>query len=413
MQKKRLTILEMLKALGPGAWITAALIGPGTVTTSIVAGARFEYALLWGVTFSVLASIIYQSMTARVALVGGKDLIESISEVTASKALQNFLKGFFLAVVLVACFAFQAGNMIGAAIGMKALTGVSQEVSAIIQAVVLLLIILLGSYKRIEKLMVFFVLLMSISFLVSAFAAGPNLLDVIKGAVVPSIPEGSFLTVIGLIGTTIIPMNLLLHSILVRERWKSAENLPEANADLKISICIAGIMTAGIIVTSGTLLFGRDVNAAVLQFHQMLEPLLGEFAARMVGGTGLMIAGFSSAIAVPLTAGYVMSRVFKWENHFASNAFRITTLIIVLFGAAFTYLNQRPVQIILAAQVINGLFLPFVTIFIMYIMNSKKLLGDAVNNLTENILGGAATLLAIFLGVRGFYAAITAIMSRF
>lgn len=413
MEKRKLTFMEMLKAVGPGAMITAAFVGPGTVATCTTAGASYGYTLLWAVTFSVVATIIFQSMTARVALVGKKDLVQAIAELTDNKTVQFILRAFVLTVVLIACFAFQAGNLIGAAIGMNAVTGLTQETSAVILGVAVLAVVLLGSYKRIEKIMIFFVLVMSVSFLVAAIGVGPNVLAVLKGAFVPVAPEGSFVTVIALIGTTIVPMNLLLHSIIVRERWDSPENMLEAKIDSRISISIGGIITAAIVVTSGTLFFGKDVNTAVMQFHQMLEPVLGSFWARMVGGTGLMVAGFSSAIAVPLTAGYVMARMFGWENQFSNNKFRLVTLIIVLFGTVLAYLNKRPVEIIILAQAINGIFLPFVTCFIMYAMNSKKLLGDAVNKLGSNVLGGLATAVAIFLGVRGFIGAVGRIAGMF
>jgi Mn2+/Fe2+ NRAMP family transporter len=93
--------------------------------------------------------------------------------------------------------------------------------------------------------------------------------------------------------------------------------------------------------------------------------------------------------------------------------FRASTLVIVAFGTILTYLNKRPIEIIIIAQAINGMFLPFVTVFIMYAMNSRKFLGDAVNSLAANLLGGAATLVAIFLGIRGTYAAIGRIASWF
>lgn len=396
-------LLNKLKNLGPGILVTAAFIGPGTITACTLAGANFGYALLWALVFATIATIILQEMSSRLGTITQKGLGEVLLD-----ALQNSIfKWPLIVLIIVALYggnsAYEAGNLAGAALGIEAITEQNDWIfsTAIITLSLLgALILLRGSYKQIERVLIGLVLLMALSFVLTFFVVQPQLLSMLSGMFTPSIPEGSLLTVIALIGTTVVPYNLFLHASAAKNHWQNADNLVQARTDTITSIGLGGLIAILVVSTAAASMFahGIAVNSAS-DMAQQFEPLFGSFS-RYLLGIGMFAAGLSSVITAPLATGYAISEIMQFKGGTQSKAFKFVSLSIVLAGAILAMTNIKPIEIILLAQFANGLLLPIVASFLLYAMNHKKLLGKYSNTLTANLLGGSVVLLTAVLGIR-------------
>jgi Mn2+/Fe2+ NRAMP family transporter len=241
---------------------------------------------------------------------------------------------------------------------------------------------------------------MSISFLITAILTKPDILAMLKGTFVPSIPENSIFIIIGLIGTTVVPYNLFLHASLVKEKWKTKEDLSSAKKDTFISIILGGIVSMAIIVAATATTNGNIANA--FDLAKGLELLYGEYAKYLLG-IGLFAAGITSAITAPLAAAYVAKSCFGWNGTLKDYRFRVVWAIILVLGVVFSSLQFKPVEVITFAQVANGLLLPIVAIFLVWIVNKTAILGSYKNTLFQNILAITIILIAIMLGIKGIY----------
>ncbi|MCI0523540.1 MAG: Nramp family divalent metal transporter [Bacteroidales bacterium] len=389
--------------LGPGALVTAAFIGPGTVTTCSLAGAQFGYALLWGLTFSVMATIILQEMSARLGIITRYGLGEALRAHFSTPAARIVTIILVVSAITIGNAAFQTGNILGASIGMHSLItadALSLRFWVALTAATAFLLLLAGSYKLIERVLVSLVILMSITFLTTAIIISPHLPEILKGMFVPSLPSGSILTLVGLIGTTVVPYNLFLHASAVQERWKDASGLGEARTDISVSVILGGLISMAIVVTSAVAFFGTGNSVTDASgFAVQLEPLLGRWA-RLVISIGLFAAGISSSITAPLAAAYATAGIFGWKRDLASWRFRMIWMFILLAGTLFSMLGFRPLEAILFAQAANGILLPVIAIYLLSVMNSRKIMGGKVNSRISNVAGIIVVLIALGLGIR-------------
>jgi Mn2+/Fe2+ NRAMP family transporter len=290
--------------------------------------------------------------------------------------------------------------MSGAALGLEAINGGSLPFGmapVIITIALFASAMLIFSKPRwVENILIGLVLLMSAAFILTFLLIRPDLGELLQGFV-PSIPDGGLMTAIALIGTTIVPYNLFLHAASVRERWNK-EQLPEAQLDTTISIGIGGLVSMTILATAAASLFGtgKTIENAV-DMAQQLTPLFGNMATITLGA-GLFAAGLTSAITAPLATGYIVQEIFKSSN--SRRPFQIGALLVILSGTFAALLGYRPVELILVAQIANGLLLPIIAIFLLRLANNRKLLGEYANGLKANILGAAILLITTALGFR-------------
>jgi manganese transport protein len=254
-----------------------------------------------------------------------------------------------------------------------------------------------GSYRTIERVLVAMVLLMSVVFFVTAAAVSPGPLVIARNLAVPALPQGSLVTAMGLIGTTIVPYNLFLHANVARERWHGERGLRNARADLVVSILLGGIVSMSILVT-GAAHPGSGVTSAA-DMALALEPVLGTWARSFLA-VGLFAAGFTSAITAPLAAAFALSGIFGWVSDMRSPLFRGVWGAVMFVGAVFAALSTQPVRAIVLAQAANGILLPAVAIFLLVVMNDRRVLGTAANGWMANFLGGVVVLLTVVLGAR-------------
>jgi Mn2+/Fe2+ NRAMP family transporter len=258
-----------------------------------------------------------------------------------------------------------------------------------------------GTYAVIEKLLVALVLLMSVVFLATLVQVAPDPMDMLRGAFLPRVPDGALLTVIALVGTTVVPYNLFLHASAVQEKWPATlppeQALREARLDTGLSIGLGGLITLAVMSTSAAAFFGTGSSFSAAEMARQLEPLLGS-GARYFFAAGLFAAGLSSAVTAPLAAAYAVCGVLGWSKRLDSPRFRRVWMAVLLFGSLFAVLGTRPLAAILLAQAANGLLLPVCAIFLLVVMNRGERLGGFANGPVANLAGVAVVLVTLLLG---------------
>lgn len=408
MSKEKKSFIDRLKIIGPGAIITASFIGPGTVTTATRAGASFGFALLWAVLFSIIATIVLQEMTARLGIITRKGLGDAVREQFTNPILKYGSMWLVMIAISVGCAAYMAGDLLGTSLGITTLTGVPSNILGPIIGIVILFLGLSGSYKLIERVMITLIVVMSFTFITTMIIAKPDLGELFKGAFIPSMPSGSIIMVIALIGTTVVPYNFFMHSTMVQERWSKPSDLKEARWDTIISISIGGLITAAILITAGAMIKGMEVTSAA-DLSVQLQPILGDWA-KVFMSLGLFAAGFSSALASPLGAAITVGSVLKWENGMKDKRFKAVFITIMVIGIVSSGLGFNPLDVLLFAQALNGILLPVIAILLLIFMNNKNRLGEYTNSLKANIFGGIVVLICTGLGLYSLIDAIKAFM---
>ena len=392
----------MTGKFGPGILVAAAFIGPGTVTACTLAGSNFGYALVWALVFATLATLVLQDMAVRLGVGAQLGLGEALMQTASVPALKWLVGSLVFSALLIGNCAYEGGNLAGGALGLDAILLEASPGQGVLVAVLAMLaagVVLIGKYALLERLLIGLVLLMSLAFVFSAILVPPDFGAFFSG-LVPAIPEGGTLTAIALIGTTIVPYNLFLHAAAARKKWTSETGTRAARTDSALSIGLGGLVSILILSTAASSLFksGLDVTSAA-DMARAIEPTFGE-ASRFLIGIGLFAAGLTSAITAPMATAYALSEIIGGNEARKSKLFRGIALFVVLAGAAISLSGIRPVSLILIAQYANGLLLPLVAAFLLYVMNRKDLLGVHANGLAPNVAGSMVVLITFGLGLR-------------
>lgn len=393
---KQYTLKDKIKAVGPGAMITASFIGPGTVSTATQAGAGFGYALLWAVIFSIITAVVLQEMSARLGIVTRNGLGEAIVKQFENETLRKLSIILVGGSITLGCASYISGDLSGTALALSTLIGVESRFFGPIIGIVVFLMVYKGSPKVLEKILTVMVAIMAFVFITTMFIAKPDLVALSKG-LVPTIPDKGMIYIISLIGTTVVPYNFFIHATSARDNFKTTDELVLSKWDTYASIIVGGLITSSIVITSATLMYGKSVTSAADMATQ-LEPLLGSWAKTFMG-IGLLAAGLSSAIATPLGASYTLAGLLGWEYNNKDKRFRNTNLVIVAIGIIVSGLGLNPLTIITIAQALNGIILPVIAIFLVYITSSKKQLGEFKNSKAITVVGSIIALITVFLGM--------------
>ena len=373
--------------------ISAAFIGPGTVTTAASSGANFGFALLWALVFSTFACVVLQEASARITIISGKNLGQAIREQFKDRTSGLFVLLLVLGAIILGCAAYEAGNILGGVAGAALGTGISAQLLTVFIGLAAGLLLYFSSTVVVARVMGVVVALMGIAFLVTAISLGPSLMEILKGSFIPSMPSGSSLLVIGLVGTTVVPYNLFLGSGIAGN-----QSLKDLRIGLSVAVIFGGIISMGVLVVgtsvSGT--FSFDALA------DTLSTKLGAWAS-VIFSLGLFAAGFSSAITAPLAAAITAKGLFgssqsqNWDEH--SWRYRMVWLGVLLTGIVFGISNVKPIPVIIIAQALNGILLPFVAIFLITVVNDLGLMGKSnLNGTISNISMAVVVVVTIFLG---------------
>ena len=389
---------------GPGLLVTAAFIGPGTITSASIAGANFGFTLAWTLLFSVIVTISLQSMAARLGVATGQDLAQALRAHIHTPLFKIIAAILVISAIGVGSAAYEAGNLSGASLG---LVGIFPEVNSQIWtpliAIFSALLLYSGKHKVVESALIILVLLMSLVFISTLIIAAPPIEQLLKGFI-PSMPHGSMTTVLALIGTTIVPYNLFLHSgILAAKHDKNSDTdkvIKQTNLDTGISITLGGVITLAILSTASVAFYGTDAGKiSAANMASQLEPLLGN-AAQYFFAVGLFAAGLTSAITAPLAGAYAVCGMLGWSNDMKSRQFKWVALVILVFGATVASLRLDPIAVIIFAQAANGLLLPIVTFYLVWLVNQKAVMGKYTNSALVNLL--TLPMLLLILGLSSY-----------
>ncbi|NQX85542.1 MAG: divalent metal cation transporter, partial [Flavobacteriaceae bacterium] len=329
---------------------------------------------------------------------------EVIREELKQPVVKIFAIVLILSAIVVGNAAYEAGNISGGVLGLETifgehhleLRGFSLNYFSLAIGVFAFILLYIGNYKILEKALITLVVLMSLSFLITAIMTQPDMGAILNGFI-PQFSDDSILTIAGLIGTTVVPYNLFLHAALVKEKWQHKKDLKYAKKDTLIAIVLGGIVSMCIIVSAAAIQTTSVSNAADLA--KGLEPLFGRFSNYFLG-VGLFAAGITSAITAPLAAAYVASGCLGWSSDMKTIKFRSVWILILILGVWSSSSGIKSIEIIKFAQVANGILLPIIAGFLVWIVNRRSILGHYKNNKQQNIIGIIILAITIFLGLK-------------
>lgn len=398
-----MVFIEKIKKTSPAAIVTAAFIGPGTITTCIKAGYTQSFELLPIMIIATVISILIQSFAAKIGIVTQTSLSRNIMTCSQNKLLKLFFVAIIICAILIGNCAFEAGNITGAALGRQLFFNNSTPTLSIIIVTILAFLVLWnGNIDWLQLVLKMIVLLMSLCFFISAIIVKPSLIQIFTD--IWSLNFSKNAVLIGaLIGTTIGPYGIFLHSSAAAETWHTPSKLKEMYLDTIISISLGGLMSCFIIIVAACSASQLNIDTLTIKnFSSALEIPLGSFG-RNVFLIGLFAAGLSSAITAPLGAAYTISEISSTSKvDTKSVKFRIIWGSVLLVGFFSSIMwGSSPTNLIIFAQLANAFILPIIMIFLLYCLNSKRM-GRYKNSVFSNLLVVLLIIISILLIFKNF-----------
>lgn len=387
--------------LGTSSIVVAAFIGPGTVLTCASAGLQFGYALGWVLIFSTLAVFVLQSFTASTGILAGLGLGEAIRHTVTQPILRPLVNLLVVLGLWLGCAAFEMGNLLGAASGVAALAGGPEDLRVLVVVLGLAAgALLLLDLKILVRIFTALVALMSLLFIAAMALAPIDWGAALRGLLVPEVPADSLLTVIALIGTTVVTYNLFLHASACKQYWRVEPDTRVAwrreLGGMAVFLPIGGLISFAILGVGATLGADTGTVTGVGMFAALLEPVAGN-AARLFFGLGLFSAGLTSAMTAPLAAASGIRELFGWPADPKGLRSRLVWGSVVLAGLGFAVFQISPLRAIIVAQAANGLLLPLIAGLMLVVSLRQRSMRLP---LWYRLLGAAIVLVCAGLGFR-------------
>ncbi|HEY5539954.1 MAG TPA: Nramp family divalent metal transporter [Coriobacteriia bacterium] len=393
-------VLLLLAALGPGIIAASAGNDAGGIATYSQDGASYGYATLWMIFVMTFSLVIVQEMAARMGMVSGKGFAALIRERFGIRPTL-----FAMFCLLASNAATSVAEFAGIAASLE-LFGISKYISVPVAAVAVWVLVVRGSYRRVEKLLLVLSAVF-IAYVFAAFMAKPDWGVVLKATVVPQfIPTSGFvLIVIATIGTTIAPwMQFFVQSNIV-DKGAGVKEMFYQRVDVIGGAVAANVVAWFIIVTTGAVLYPRGIRATSAEnAARALAPVAGHYASALFA-IGLFGASLLAACVLPLTASYAICEAFGFERGIdrgwaEAPVFNGVYTFVIVFGALFVLIPNAPlISIMVLSQAVNGVLLPFLLIFMMIIVNDRRIMGRFVNGRVYNVLGWTTVVVVIGLTV--------------
>ena len=405
--KKRSRIIVILAALGPG--VVAAMAGndAGGISTYSTIGAKFGYGTLWIIPIMAIMLAIVQEGASRMGAVTGKGFASLIREQFGVR-----LTTLAMIAVLIESGAATLSEFAGIAAGME-LFGVSKYIAVPVAGIAIWLLVMGGSYKRVEKVLLV-ISLVFVTYVVAAFLAQPNWGDVAHATVVPHFEsDPSFVSlVIATVGTTIAPWMIFLTQNNVVDKGVTPDDLPLERVDAIGGAVVACAVAWFIIITTGTVLHPQNIEIdSAAAAASALAPIAGEHST-LLFGVGLVAASFLASCVVPLVSSSAICEAFGWErgvdrSWHEAPVFRGIYTAMILIAVVVTLIpNVNLISIMLAAQFVSGVLLPVLLIFMVLILSDKRLMKKHVNNRILSVLMWA--LIVVVFALTAGYLVMTA-----
>lgn len=402
-------IWKWLLILGPGLIATSAGNDAGGIATYSSAGAKFGYQLIWVMVLLTVSFAVVQEMCSRLGATTGRGLLDLIRE---KFGVEWTL--FAVGIIVIA----NGGVTISEFVGIGAATelfGLSRYISVPIAAAALWYLVIFGSYARVEKIFLLMTLVF-FSYPIAAIMAKPDWSEVARGTVIPTIrfdPDYIFLLV-GLLGTTITPYIQVFQQSSIVERGASRKRYGQEKLDAYFGSIFSNLMSVSMIIATAATLYvaGQHDIATAADAAKALEPVAGS-SAMVLFAVGLLGASLLAGGVLPLATSYAISEAFgipkgvNLDYRRGKVFFGLFTAFIVL-GAAAALIPGVPIfPLLVGIQVLNGVLLPIILVFILVLVNDEKLTGSLKNSKTTNVLGWATFALitaavAIMLGLQAY-----------
>jgi NRAMP (natural resistance-associated macrophage protein)-like metal ion transporter len=396
--KWRLRFAASLAVLGPGIVAGFADNDAGGITTYSLAGARFGYALLWVLLASQIALFFTQEMGARMGIATGQGLTGLVRERFGVR-WASFAAILMLVANQGSIVSEFAG--IGTALG---LFGVPLPVATILAAVAVILLISRGSYGKVQYFFVAVGVAISVSYAISAYLAHPDWPLALHSLVVPQLQTSGayWLAVVGTVGTTITPWGQAFIQAYVVDKRLGPDEMAAERVDVGIGTLITNVVAAFIVVACAATLYENGITniTDAGQAAQALGPLVGP-AATVIFGLGLLAASLLGLGVVPLSSAYTATEAFGWESGVdhrwrEAPAFYGILAFIIGFSAIFVLIPGLPlITVMFLAQVLNGILLPFILVFVMLLARDRRIMGDLANGRVLNVIGWTITALLV------------------
>jgi len=374
--------LDIFKYIGPGLLVTVGFIDPGNWAANIATGSEFGYTLLWVVSLSTIMLIILQHNVAHLGIATGLCLSEA-----ATIYLKPWISKSILSFAVLASVSTSLAEILGGAIALNMLFDIPIKMGAVLVTIFVLIMLLSHSYQKIEKWIIGFVSIIGLSFLYELFLVKIDWVQAGVAWVKPSIPEGSILLIMSVLGAVVMPHNLFLHSEIIQSRqWNLQDEtiikkqLKFEFADTLFSMIVGwAINSAMILLAASTFFAGGHKVDQLEQAEKLLEPLLGA-NANVVFAVALLFAGVASSITSGMAGGSIVSGMYKEPYDVKDNHSRIGVFVSLVGALVIIFFIGDPFKGLILSQVFLSIQLPFTVAIQVYLTSSKKVMGKYANS---------------------------------
>jgi manganese transport protein len=390
--------LDIFKYIGPGLLVTVGFIDPGNWAANIATGSGYGYTLLWIVTLSTVMLILLQHNVAHLGIATGLCLSEA-----ATIYIHPRISKTILSFAVLASVSTSLAEILGGAIALNMLFDIPIKIGAVLVTIFVMIMLLTNSYRKIEKWIIGFVSIIGLSFLYELFLVDIDWVAAGISWVKPSIPEGSMLLLMSVLGAVVMPHNLFLHSEVIQSRqWNLQDEkiikkqLKFEFADTLFSMIIGWAINSSMIILAASTFFKNNLKVDELQqAESLLEPLLGTNAS-VVFAVALLFAGVASTITSGMAGGSIVSGMYKEPYDVGDNHSRIGIFISLVGALIIIFFIGNPFKGLILSQVFLSIQLPFTVAIQVYLTSSKRVMGKYVN--TPFMIG----VLAIIAGIVTF-----------
>lgn len=408
-EKQKFSAAEFFRYVGPGLLVTVGFIDPGNWASNFAAGSTFGYTLLWVVTLSTVMLIVLQHNVAHLGIVTGLCLSEA-----TTRYLPRKLSVPVLLSAVMASISTSLAEILGGAIALQLLFDVPIAVGAVLTAVFVSVMLFTNSYRRVEKGIIAFVSLIGLSFLYELFLVDIEWETVLVSAVKPSIPEGSMLIVMSVLGAVVMPHNLFLHSEVIQSRQVNLQDESNIRKALKyeffdtlLAMTIGWAINSAMIVLAAATFFHSGIVVEELgQAQSLLTPLLGK-AAGVVFAVALLLAGISSTVTSGIAAGSIYAGIFGKAYNIKERESRVGVLLSLGLALLVIFFIGDPFKGLLVSQMILSIQLPITVFLQVGLTSSKTVMGKYVNSRGTTLLLYAIATVVTVLNLKLLWEAIS------
>lgn len=399
--KQKSGLLEVMKYIGPGLLVTVGFIDPGNWASNFAAGSEFGYTLLWVVTLSTIMLIILQHNVAHLGIVTGLCLSEA-----ANKYLPRSGSRIVLWSAIGASISTSLAEILGGAIALNMLLDIPIKVGAVLVTIFVSIMMFSNSYKKIERYIIFFVSIIGLSFIYELFLVNINWGEAVHAWVVPSIPEGSMLIIMSVLGAVVMPHNLFLHSEVIQSRQWNLQDEEIIEKQLKyeffdtfFSMLIGWAINSAMILLAAATFFQQKIVVDDLQqAHSLLQPLLGSNAV-IIFAIALLLAGISSSMTSGIAAGSIFAGMYNEPYNIKDIHSRTGVFISLGVALLIIFMIGNPFKGLIISQAILSMQLPITVFLQVRLTSSKKVMGKYANKPWTKILLYSIASIVTFLNI--------------